>query len=97
MLAAFQHIQQKYGFAPNSFELVNEPNLGNWTSQQVGQNFIAAQKRLNAAGFFPDFVGPSASGVVATTQYFDQMLSIPGVKQHLDEISFHRFGETLPS
>jgi hypothetical protein len=97
VLAAFQHIQQKYGFAPNSFELVNEPNLGGWTSQHVGQNFIAAQKRLNAAGFFPDFVGPSASGVVASTQYFDQMLSIPGVKQHLDEISFHRFGETLPS
>ena len=96
VVAAFQHIQQKYGFVPNSFELVNEPNLGQWTPQQVAQNFLAAQRRLAAAGFFPEFVGPTASGVVATTQYFDAMIKIPGVTQYLDEISFHRFGETLP-
>ena len=53
VLAAFQHIQQKYGFIPNSFELVNEPNLGQWTSQHVGQNFIAGAKALERGWVFP--------------------------------------------
>lgn len=82
---------------PNSLELVNEPNLGKWTAQQVGQNLVAVKRRLNQAGFFPEFVGPTASGVVATTHYFDEMIKIAGVPQALNEISFHRFGETLPS
>ncbi len=97
VLAAFQHLQQRNGFVPNSLELVNEPNLGGWNAQQVGNNLVAAKRRLNAAGFFPDFVGPTASGVVASTQYFDQMRTIPGVTAGLNEISFHRFGQTLPS
>jgi uncharacterized protein YjdB len=97
IVETFKHIQQKYGLVPNSFELVNEPNLGGWNAQQVGNNFVAAVRRLHAAGFYPDFVGPSASGVVASTQYFDQMMKIPGVAQNLNEISFHRFGQTLPT
>ncbi len=97
VLAVFQHIQQKYGFYPNSFELVNEPNIGQWSPQKVANNMLAAAQRLNQAGFFPDFVGPTASGIVATTQYFDQMVLIPGVKQTLTEISWHRFGQVLPS
>jgi hypothetical protein len=97
VLAAFQHLQQKYGFVPNSLELVNEPNLGGWNGLQVGRNLVAAKARLNAAGFNPDFVGPTASGVVASTQFFDQMLTIAGAVPALSEISYHRFGETLPS
>jgi hypothetical protein len=97
ILAAFQHLQQKYGFVPNSLELVNEPNLGGWNAQHVGNNLLAAKRRLNAAGFFPEFVGPTASGSVASLQYFDQMSQIPGVLQALNEISYHRFGENLPS
>lgn len=97
VVAAFQHIQQKYGLVPNSLELVNEPNLGGWNAQQVGNNLVAAARRLHAAGFFPDFIGPTASGVVASTQYFDAMIKIPGVAQNLNEISYHRFGQTLPT
>jgi uncharacterized protein YjdB len=97
ILAAFMHIQQKYGLTPNSLELVNEPNLGGWNAQQVGNDLVAAARRLHQAGFFPQFVGPTASGVVASTQYFDQMAQIAGVTQLLNEISYHRFGQTLPS
>lgn len=97
VLATFQHIQQKYGFSPNSFELVNEPNIGQWPSQKVANNLIAVASRLHNAGFFPQFVGPTASGIVASTQMFDQMIQIPGVRQNLNEISWHRFGTTTPS
>jgi hypothetical protein len=96
ILATFQHIKQKYGFEPNSLELVNEPNIGQWSATQVANNMLAAKKRLNAAGFFPQFVGPTASGIVATTQMFDAMINIPGVAQTLNEISFHRFGTIGP-
>jgi hypothetical protein len=82
---------------PNSLEIVNEPNLGGWNAQQVGNNLVAAAQRLHQAGFFPEFVGPTATGVVPSTQYFDQMALIPGVTQYLNEISYHRFGQALPS
>ncbi|HEV8364355.1 MAG TPA: Ig-like domain-containing protein [Gemmatimonadaceae bacterium] len=94
VLATFQHIQQKYGFYPNSLELVNEPNIGGWPPVNIANNLLAAARRLRAAGFFPQFVGPTASGLVATTQMFDQMILVPGVKQTLNEISWHRFGTT---
>ena len=94
ILATFQHIQQKYGFYPNSLELVNEPNIGGWPPVNIANNLLAAARRLRGAGFFPQFVGPTASGLVATTQMFDQMILVPGVKQTLNEISWHRFGTT---
>ncbi|MGQ0538912.1 MAG: glycoside hydrolase family 30 beta sandwich domain-containing protein, partial [Gemmatimonadaceae bacterium] len=96
-LAAFQHMQQKFGFVPRSLELVNEPNLGNWNSQQVGQNLVAVKRRLNQAGFAPQFVGPTASSAYGTILMFDQMIQIPGVAQALNEISYHRYGGTLMS
>jgi len=96
ILAAFQHLQQKYGFVPNSLELVNEPDLGGWTATPVGRNLIAAKQRLNQAGFFPEFVGPSGSTFAASLQFFDQMASMTGVTQALDEIAYHRY-ETPPT
>ncbi|HJU74822.1 MAG TPA: Ig-like domain-containing protein [Gemmatimonadaceae bacterium] len=97
ILAAFQHIQQKYGLVPNSLELVNEPNLGGWDGFQVGRNLVAAKRRLNQAGFFPQFVGPTASSVYATLLMFDEMGRIPGAIAALNEISYHRFGDTQAS
>jgi hypothetical protein len=97
VVAAFQHIRQKYSITPNSLELVNEPNIGGWTPQQVGRNLVVVKSRLNTAGFFPDFIGPTASGAYVSTQFFDQMIVMPGVAQALNEISYHRFGQTLPS
>ena len=97
VLAAFQHIRQKYSITPNSLELANEPNFAHWTPQQLAKDLLAVKIRLNQAGFFPEFVGPTGSGIVASTQYFDQMIAVPGVAQALNEISYHRFGVVLPS
>ncbi|HJU74827.1 MAG TPA: Ig-like domain-containing protein [Gemmatimonadaceae bacterium] len=97
VFAAFQHMQQKYGMVPNSLELVNEPNIGQWSAQQVAYNLLAAKRRLNQGGFFPQFVGPTASSAYASMQMFDQMIVIPGVAQALNEISWHRFGDNQPA
>ncbi len=90
-LAAFQHLQQRYGWVPNSLEIVNEPNLGTWNGTQVGQAMVAAKARLNAAGFFPQFVGPTASQVTPSFTYFDDMMRVPGASQALNEFSYHRY------
>jgi hypothetical protein len=97
VLAAFLHLKQKYGLLPNSWDLVNEPNLGGWNGQQVGANLAAVKRRLNQAGFFPDFVGPTSSGALSSIHFFDQMMQIPGNAQALKEFSYHRYGQTLVS
>ncbi len=96
VLAAWQHVQQKYGFVPNSLELVNEPDIGTWTAPPIGQVLNAVKRRLNQNGFFPDFIGPSGSTVAASISYFDQMAAVAGVPQSLNEIAYHRYG-TAPT
>ncbi|MEO6446843.1 MAG: Ig-like domain-containing protein [Gemmatimonadaceae bacterium] len=91
VLAAFLHLQQKYGWVPNSLEIVNEPNLGTWTGTHVGQALVAAKRRLNAAGFFPEFVAPSASYIGESLTYFDAMVQVPGAAAAVDEFSYHRY------
>ncbi len=95
-LAAFQHLQQRYGWVPNSLEVINEPNLGTWNGTHVGQAMVAAKRRLNQAGFFPQFVGPSVSQATPSLPFFDQMMLVPGAPQALNEFSYHRYG-TAPT
>jgi len=96
VLAAFQHLQQRYGWVPNSLELVNEPNLGNWDVGHIAANLAAVRQRLSQAGFTPEFVGPSGSSINASLVYFDALIPLAGVAQGLDEIAYHRYG-TAPT
>ena len=91
VLAAFQHLQQRYGWVPNSLEIINEPNLGTWNGTQVGRAMVAAKARLAAAGFFPQFVGPTVSQVTPSLPFFDEMMLVPGAAQALNEFSYHRY------
>ncbi len=91
VLAAFQHLQARYGWVPNSLEIINEPNLGTWNGTQVGQAMVAAKARLAAAGFFPQFVGPTVSQVTPSLPFFDEMMLVPGAAQALNEFSYHRY------
>lgn len=92
VLAAFQHLQQRYGFVPNSLELVNEPNLGNWNPTQIARNLAAVKPRLAQAGFTPQFIGPSSSTALAALNDFDAMIPQAGVAQNLNTIVYHRYG-----
>ncbi len=96
VLAAFQHLQQRYGWVPNSLELVNEPNLGNWDVGHIAANLVAVKQRLSQAGFTPEFIGPSGSSINASLVYFDALIPLAGVAQGLDEIAYHRYG-TAPT
>ncbi|HUF69381.1 MAG TPA: Ig-like domain-containing protein [Longimicrobiales bacterium] len=92
LLAAFQHVEQKWGWIPDAIEVINEPDLGNrWTSAQIGNALVATGNRLKAAGYNPDFVAPSGAGMDDSIVYFNEMIGMPGVAQYLTEFSYHRY------
>ena len=63
MLATYQHMQGKYGFVPDSWEVILGPDTGNagWSATQVAQAIKAAGDRLAANGFTPNFTTPSTT------------------------------------
>jgi Glycosyl hydrolase family 30 beta sandwich domain len=91
-LAVFQHMQSRYGFVPNSWEIMNEPddNTG-WTGDHIGQVLAAVGPRLAAAGFTPRFVGPSTASAFETYFWLNDIVAVPGAQQWLNEVSYHRY------
>lgn len=93
ILATFLHIRDKYGFVPDSVEMILEPDTeANWSGTQIGNCLVAAGNRLKANGFNPDFVAPSCTNMFNSLPYFDQLIQIPGVTQFISEVSYHRYG-----
>jgi hypothetical protein len=93
VLAAYQHIQSKYGFVPDSWEVILEPDTGTaaWSALQVAQAIKAAGDRLTAAGFTPNFVAPSTTNAGNAPIYVDQIAAIAGAMQYVGEFSYHRY------
>jgi hypothetical protein len=93
MLAAFQHVHQRWGWIPDAIEVINEPDTGtpDWTAAQIGNAIVATGNRLKAAGYNPDFIAPSAAGMNVSVNLFNNMIQIPGVQQYLTEFSYHRY------
>jgi hypothetical protein len=95
ILATFQHIQQRYGWAPNAVEVILEPDLATpaapWTGTEIGNAILAANARLQAAGFTVEFIAPSNTSVANAATWFDQMIAVPGVAALVDELSYHRY------
>ncbi len=98
MLAVFQHIQSKYGWVPNSIEVILEPdNNTPYSGSRIGANIAAAATRLAAAGYSPDFVAPSTTSMLNAPAYFDDIIAQPGALAALSEISYHRYSRSLSS
>lgn len=91
MLAAFLHLQAKYGWVPDAIELALEPDNANFTGVQLGRVLLATGNRLRANGFNPDFVAPSTTCMDHAAEWFDGLNSIAGARQFLTEISYHRY------
>lgn len=93
MLAAFQHLQSKYGWVPDAVEIILEPdNTTNWRPATMGPAIVAAGDRLKAAGFRPAFIAPSNTNMTRALEYFDQMILMPRVAEYLTDLSYHRYG-----
>lgn len=94
ILVTFQHLQSKYGFVPDSLEIIIEPgntNDQNWTPTKVGEAIVAVSARLKAAGFTPDIVAPSSIGAIKAISDFDTIIAMPGVRGLLKEFSYHLY------
>lgn len=93
VLATYLHIQEKYGWVPDSWEVLLEPdNVSQWNGRRLGEAIVAAAQRLEAHGFAPVFVAPSNTNMGNAVNYFDRMMEVPGVLPHLQEFSYHRYG-----
>ncbi len=91
-LAVFLHLKEKYGIVPDAWEMILEPDNTNWRGRQIGEALVATAKVLRANGFHPDFIAPSNTNMGAAIRYFDEMVQVPGVLDHLTELSYHRYG-----
>jgi hypothetical protein len=97
VLAAYLHLQEKYGWVPDLWEVILEPdNVSQWNGKLIGEAIVASAQRLRAAGFEPAFVAPSNTNMTNAVQYFDQMVAVPGVLPVLREFSYHRYGGVSP-
>jgi hypothetical protein len=93
VLATYLHLQEKYGWVPDSWEVILEPdNVSQWNGTLVGQAIVAAAARLKAAGFEPVFIAPSTTNMGNAITYFDRMVEVPGAVEFLRELSYHRYG-----
>jgi len=93
VLATYLHMQQKYGWVPDAWEVLLEPdNVSQWNGTLLGRAIVATAARLEAAGFDPVFVAPSNTNMGNAVTYFDQMIAVPGVLPYLHEFSYHRYG-----
>ena len=93
VLATYLHMQKKYGFVPDAWEVILEPdNVKQWhDGATLGRAMVATARRLRAQGFTPHFIAPSVTDMGNTLRYMDQLEQVPGATQDLVEISYHRY------
>ncbi len=94
VLVTYQHMQQKYGFVPNTWEVILEPDTASaqWTGTDIGNTIKAAGDRLVATGFAnPKFTAPSTTNLDNAPPFFDLIAAVPGALAYLSEISYHRY------
>ena len=99
MLAVFTHMKGKYGFVPDTIEVILEPdNTPFWRGMSIGQAILATAKRLGANGFNPKFIGPSNTSMQNALYYFNDLVAYaPQALPYMSEISYHRYSGVTDS
>lgn len=96
VLATYQHLQNKYGWVPDTWEVLLEPdNVTQWNGTTLGNAILAVRTRLEAESFTARFVAPSNTNMGNAVSYFDAMAAVLGptlVHKYVTEICYHRYG-----
>lgn len=94
VLATYTHLRDSFGWVPDSFEIILEPdNVSQWSGTYVGEAMAAAGKLLVGKGFDPPrFIAPSNTNMANAITYFDAMVKVPGATTYLGEFAYHRYG-----
>jgi len=93
ILAVFLHMKDKYGFVPDTLEVILEPDTdsANWTATQIADAIVATSRRLKGKGFAPGFVTPSTTDAAQAVTYIDEIAAVPGAMNDVVEFSYHRY------
>ena len=93
VLATYQHMQSTFGFVPNAWEVILEPDTStaNWSASQVAQSIKAAGDKLVANGFTPNFTAPSTTNAANAPLFIDQIAQTAGAMPYVGEFSYHRY------
>jgi hypothetical protein len=92
VLATYQHIQAKYGWVPDAWEVILEPDTNaSWSAPQIGNAIAATAVKLQAHEFTPNFIAPSTTNMSNSVSMFDQLIQIPGVLPYISELAYHRY------
>lgn len=92
VLATYLHMQSKWGFVPDTWEVILEPDLvGRWDGREIGERIVATAARLQAHGFTPRFVTPSVVSMAAAAPFIDGIAKVDGAMAHVEEFSYHRY------
>lgn len=97
MLAAFQHLHERYALVPDLIEVMLEPDFNRgWTGHDMGLAMVATARRLDAAGFHPGFVVPSVTNMSHAVPYMRDILAVEGTAPLVREVSYHRYKGASP-
>ncbi|MBI1252538.1 MAG: hypothetical protein GC189_13835 [Alphaproteobacteria bacterium] len=93
VLATYLHMQEKYGFTPDSWEMILEPdNVDQWPDGgMIGRAMVATARRLREAGYTPRLIAPSTADAGLAERYLNQIARVPGATDDLYEAAFHRY------
>ncbi len=96
VLLTYQHLQQTYGFLPDSWEIVLEPGAvsPNWTPSKIADAVRRSDALLTANGFAPFFIIPSsACGASTALTDFGNVLAANGgtLPPDVKEFAYHRY------
>lgn len=92
VLAIYQHLRDRYGVTPDSWEVMLEPdNTRIWNARTMANAMARAAARLRAAGFTPAFVVPSTTSAGRAVSYFEEIWNTESIRPYLLELSYHRY------
>lgn len=96
---AFIHLKSKYGIVPDGLEVILEPDhTARWkhSGRLLGEAAAAAMKRLTPLGFKPELILPSTKRADLAVKLFEEAVQVPGVRQYVGAISYHRYARATP-
>ncbi|MEZ5921056.1 MAG: glycoside hydrolase family 30 beta sandwich domain-containing protein [Parvularculaceae bacterium] len=92
VLATYLHLRDKYGFIPDTWEVILEPDLvPEWTPHRIGEAIVATARRLKENGFMPRFVVPSVTDTGNAPRFIKGIAGVKGAMQYVAEFSYHRY------
>ncbi|MBZ5645681.1 MAG: hypothetical protein LAN37_00490 [Acidobacteriia bacterium] len=93
VLAVFKHMDQTFGFVPDTWEMCNEPeNAPAWSDGTLmGPALVKTAAVLHANGYNPKFELPSPAFVKDAIRYFRQVIAVRGALPLIAEFSYHMY------